>query len=258
MNTVQLHSLSFSNTRTYLFATLFVLGNMALPQLVHLVPQGGMIWLPIYFFTLVGAYKYGWRVGMLTALASPVVNSLLFDMPAVAALPAIMLKSVLLAAITGFVAHRFHKVSLLLAAWSHRWLSGIGHSRRMGHEGRSHSRMPGFPHRHPRHAGTALWRLCRNQISYSQIMKVLSINGSPHLKGCTNRALEEVERTLNAQGIETVRVNVGNKDIRGCIACLYCREHGECVFHDPVNDTAPTAFRMRRRADRFAHLLCGM
>lgn len=70
-------------------------------------------------------------------------------------------------------------------------------------------------------------------------MKVLSINGSPHLKGCTNRALEEVERTLNAQGIETVRVNVGNKDIRGCIACLYCREHGECVFHDPVNDTAP-------------------
>lgn len=114
MNTVQLHSLSFSNTRTYLFATLFVLGNMALPQLVHLMPQGGLIWLPIYFFTLVGAYKYGWRVGMLTALASPVVNSLLFGMPAVAALPAIMLKSVLLAAIAGFVAHRFHKVSLLL------------------------------------------------------------------------------------------------------------------------------------------------
>lgn len=114
MNTVQLHSLSFSNTRTYLFATLFVLGNMALPQLVHLMPQGGLIWLPIYFFTLVGAYKYGWRVGMLTALASPVVNSLLFCMPAVAALPAIMLKSVLLAAIAGFVAHRFHKVSLLL------------------------------------------------------------------------------------------------------------------------------------------------
>lgn len=114
MNTVQLHSLSFSNTKTYLFAALFVLGNIALPQLAHLMPQGGLIWLPIYFFTLVGAYKYGWRVGLLTALASPVLNSLLFGMPAVAALPAIMLKSVLLAAIAGFVADRFQKVSLPL------------------------------------------------------------------------------------------------------------------------------------------------
>lgn len=70
-------------------------------------------------------------------------------------------------------------------------------------------------------------------------MKVLSINGSPHLNGCTNRALVEVERTLNALGIETVRVNVGNSDIRGCISCHYCRQHGQCVFHDLVNTTAP-------------------
>lgn len=70
-------------------------------------------------------------------------------------------------------------------------------------------------------------------------MKVLVINGSPHLHGCTDRALQEVERTLEVEGIETVRVNVGNKDIRGCIGCYFCRAHGRCVFNDTVNETAP-------------------
>lgn len=70
-------------------------------------------------------------------------------------------------------------------------------------------------------------------------MKVLVINGSPHLKGCTDRALREVEQTLMADGIEVERVNVGNKDIRGCIGCNYCREHRRCVFNDLVNETAP-------------------
>ena len=70
-------------------------------------------------------------------------------------------------------------------------------------------------------------------------MKVLVINGSPHLKGCTDRALREVEQTLEANGVEVERVNVGNKDIRGCIGCNYCRENGRCVFNDLVNETAP-------------------
>ncbi|MCM1518450.1 MAG: flavodoxin family protein [Pseudoflavonifractor sp.] len=70
-------------------------------------------------------------------------------------------------------------------------------------------------------------------------MKVLTINGSPHPHGCTDRALQEVEKTLWEQGIEVERVNVGNKDVRGCIACNYCREHGRCVFNDLVNETAP-------------------
>lgn len=70
-------------------------------------------------------------------------------------------------------------------------------------------------------------------------MKVLVINGSPHLHGCTDRALQEVENTLNSLGIDTERVNIGNKDVRGCIACNYCREHGKCVFNDVVNETAP-------------------
>ncbi|MDE6236961.1 MAG: flavodoxin family protein [Muribaculaceae bacterium] len=69
--------------------------------------------------------------------------------------------------------------------------------------------------------------------------KVLLVNGSPHIKGCVARALDEVEKELNANGISTERINVGNKDVRGCIACNFCRSHGRCVFNDIVNETAP-------------------
>lgn len=113
-NTVTLRSLEFRSAATWLAAAFFVVGNVALPQLFHSIPQGGPTWLPIYFFTLVGAYKYGWRVGLLTALVSPVVNSCLFGMPAAAALPAIVLKSVLLALAAGYAARRFRSVSVLL------------------------------------------------------------------------------------------------------------------------------------------------
>lgn len=70
-------------------------------------------------------------------------------------------------------------------------------------------------------------------------MKILVINGSPHLNGCTDRGLREVENTLVSEGIEVERVNIGNKDIRGCIGCNFCRQHGRCVFNDAVNETAP-------------------
>lgn len=112
----KLYSLSYKESRTFLFAALFIVGNVALPQLCHLVPGGGLTWLPIYFFTLIGAYKYGWRVGLLTAIVSPVVNHALFGMPPAAMLPSILIKSSLLAAMAGYVAHRFNKVSLLLLA----------------------------------------------------------------------------------------------------------------------------------------------
>lgn len=72
--------------------------------------------MPIYFFTLVGAYKYGWRVGLLTALVSPVANHLLFGMPAVAALPAILVKSSLLALAAGFAAWRMRRCTIALMA----------------------------------------------------------------------------------------------------------------------------------------------
>ena len=67
-------------------------------------------------------------------------------------------------------------------------------------------------------------------------MKVLLVNGSPHEKGCTYTALEEVLKTLNAGGIETEIFQIGTKPLAGCIACKNCRETGHCVFSDRVND----------------------
>lgn len=111
--TAKLYSLNYSNVRTYLFALLFVAGNLALPQLCHLTPYGGPTLLPIYFFTLIASYKYGFRVGLLTALLSPVINHLLFAMPGVAVLPAILIKSTLLAGAAALAARYAKKISLL-------------------------------------------------------------------------------------------------------------------------------------------------
>ncbi len=69
-------------------------------------------------------------------------------------------------------------------------------------------------------------------------MKVLLVNGSPNLKGCTARALQEVETVLQAEGIETENISIGQQAIRGCAACNYCREAGKCVFDDVVNEVA--------------------
>lgn len=113
---IKLYSLNYNDSKTYIAAALFVVGNILLPQLCHLVPQGGMIMLPIYFFTLVGAYKYGWKVGLLTALLSPLCNHLLFGMPAAAMLMPIWVKSTVLAITAGYVASRYGKVSLALMA----------------------------------------------------------------------------------------------------------------------------------------------
>jgi hypothetical protein len=114
--TLQFYSLEYNRLKTYGVAALFVAGNVLLPQLCHLVHLGGPTFLPIYFFTLVGAYKYGWRVGLLTAVVSPWVNAVLFGMPAMEALPAIVLKSVLLAGIAGYTAARYLRASLWLLA----------------------------------------------------------------------------------------------------------------------------------------------
>lgn len=69
-------------------------------------------------------------------------------------------------------------------------------------------------------------------------MKVLIINGSPHKNECTATALKEVEKVLNEEGIETQTLDIGNSDIRGCIACNYCKENHKCVFDDIVNEAA--------------------
>ena len=69
--------------------------------------------------------------------------------------------------------------------------------------------------------------------------KVLLLNGSPHANGCTATALKEMIAVFEAEGIETELIQVGNKDIRGCVSCGFCYKNGKCVVNDIVNEIAP-------------------
>ncbi|NDP20376.1 MAG: ECF transporter S component [Paludibacter sp.] len=111
-STIKLYSLKAIDVKSYVFASLFVAGNIILPQLCHLLPSGGQMLLPIYFFTLIAAYKYGFFTGLLTAVASPIINHLLFGMPAVEMLPIILIKSGLLAFAASYMAQRTKEIKL--------------------------------------------------------------------------------------------------------------------------------------------------
>jgi len=99
--------------RFYLWVAAFVAGNLALPAIVHTIPRGGLIFLPIYFFTLVAAYRWGLWAGLATALISPLANTVLTGMPPLAMLDLIVVKSVLLALAAAFLARSSRQISLV-------------------------------------------------------------------------------------------------------------------------------------------------
>ena len=70
-------------------------------------------------------------------------------------------------------------------------------------------------------------------------MKVLMLNGSPRPEGNTSAALREMEQIFQAEGMETETIQVGGRDIRGCMACGGCAKLGRCAFDDIVNELAP-------------------
>ena len=111
---VRLYALNYDEAKTYLWATVFVACNLVLPQLFHLIPQGGVIFSPLSLVILVGAYKFGWKTGLLAALASPLVNHLITGMPAWEVMPVMTLKLAVLALVAGLAAQRFQMVSLPL------------------------------------------------------------------------------------------------------------------------------------------------
>ena len=70
-------------------------------------------------------------------------------------------------------------------------------------------------------------------------LKVLILNGSPRKNGNTSIAIREMENIFAQNGVETKTVQIGQMDVRGCIACGSCAEKGKCVFDDIVNELAP-------------------
>ena len=125
-SSINLYSLKVTEFKTYLFAALFVVGNVLFPQLCHLIPMGGMILLPIYFFTLIAAYKFGFLTGLLTAVASPIVNHLLFGMPASEMMPIILIKSTLMATAAAFLAYRTKEIKIQNVLLVVLFYQGIG------------------------------------------------------------------------------------------------------------------------------------
>ena len=112
--TARLYTLTLDEARTYLWALIFVGANLLLPQVFHLVPQGGIIFSPLSLVIMAGAYKLGWRVGLLAALASPLVNHLITGMPAMSVLPVMTLKLAVLALVAGFTAQHFRRAPIPL------------------------------------------------------------------------------------------------------------------------------------------------
>ena len=111
-STVKLYSLKSVELKSYAYAFLFVAGNIILPQICHLIPMGGQMLLPIYFFTLIAAYKYGFFTGLLTAVASPLINHALFGMPATEMLPILLIKSGLLAVAASYMAQQTRQIKI--------------------------------------------------------------------------------------------------------------------------------------------------
>ncbi len=74
-------------------------------------------------------------------------------------------------------------------------------------------------------------------------MKVLMINGSPRKDSNTGIALAEMEKVFNKNGIDTEIIQIGNKEIRGCMACGYCFKNGKCAIDDMVNNEIAAKFK---------------
>ena len=112
--TVRLYTLNYDEAKTYMWAAIFVACNLVLPQVFHLIPQGGIIFSPLSLVLLFGAYKFGWKTGLLAALLSPTVNHLITGMPMMDVLPVMTVKLAVLALVAGLAAQHFKTVSLPL------------------------------------------------------------------------------------------------------------------------------------------------
>ena len=107
-------TLAFNETRTYLWSAVFILCNLVLPQLCHLIPQGGVMLAPLSLVIMVGAYKFGWKPALIAAALSPLVNHYATGMPAWGILQVMTVKLIILALVAGLAAQYYRKATLLI------------------------------------------------------------------------------------------------------------------------------------------------
>ena len=107
---------TLKDVKLYVFGFAFAVGNLLLPMFVHAVPDGGAIFLPLFFFTLVAAYSEGLLAGILVAIASPLINHAVTGMPAMVMLPTVLFKSLFVAVAAAGVSNHLRKISFAAIA----------------------------------------------------------------------------------------------------------------------------------------------
>ena len=105
--------LKLTNYKFYFFTLVFSIGNIALPMLCHQFNLAGNRFLPIYFFILIAGYLYGWRMGLLTAILSPLFSYLLTGMPVISMLTMGLIKGSALGIVAGLIGNKYKKISLI-------------------------------------------------------------------------------------------------------------------------------------------------
>lgn len=105
--------LGWTDLRFYAFTAAFAAGNLLVPLALHGVPNAGPMLLPLFFFTLVAAWQFGFAAGLVVAVASPLLNFFLVGMPTAAFLPVVLTKSVVLALASAALARRFGTIQVL-------------------------------------------------------------------------------------------------------------------------------------------------
>jgi hypothetical protein len=104
----------FVEYKTYFMSFALILGSVLLPYIFHYFNMAGQIFLPIYFFVLIGAYKFGWKVGIMTGVFSPIISFVLTGMPLPIILPFVIIKGILLALTASFSAKKSKKISIAI------------------------------------------------------------------------------------------------------------------------------------------------
>lgn len=104
---------NYNNYELYMFSFLFTFGNVLLPILCHTFNLGGNIFLPIYFFTLIGAYKFGWKTGVIISVATPFLNYIITGMPTIELIPIVFAKGLFIVLSVYLLSNYTKEISLL-------------------------------------------------------------------------------------------------------------------------------------------------
>jgi len=109
---INIINLDYKNPNFYFFSLIFALGNVLLPMIFHVFRLGGNIFLPIYFFTLIAAYKFGWKTGILACTLTPFLNYFITGMPALSMIPVVLVKGSILVFAAYLVSKNTEKISI--------------------------------------------------------------------------------------------------------------------------------------------------